>query len=81
MLSLIAFATHWGSKYGGINSFNTDFLTAFGNTYRNEVQVICIVSSATVDEIAQAKENHVTLVTDVTQSLSFATQHKPVELP
>lgn len=62
MRSLIAFATQWGSKYGGINSFNTDFLTAFGDTYHDEVQVICIVSSATVDEIAQAKENHVTLV-------------------
>jgi hypothetical protein len=62
MRSLIAFATQWGSKYGGINSFNTDFLTAFGDTYHDEVQVICIVSSATDDEIVQAAKNHVILV-------------------
>ncbi|MDD2863794.1 MAG: glycosyltransferase family 4 protein, partial [Methylococcales bacterium] len=62
MFSLITFATQWGSKYGGINSFNTDFLTAFGVNYHDSVQVICIVSSATDDEIRQAKENHVILV-------------------
>lgn len=62
MPSLIAFATHWGSKYGGINSFNTDFLTAFGNAYPNDVQVICMVIDANDDEIAQAKKNNVVLV-------------------
>lgn len=62
MPSLIAFATHWGSKYGGINSFNTDFLTAFGNAYPNNVQVICMVIDANDDEIAQAKKNNVVLV-------------------
>jgi hypothetical protein len=62
MRSLIAFATQWGSKYGGINSFNTDFLTAFGVAYHDEVKVICIVTSAKEDEIEQAQKNHVTLV-------------------
>jgi hypothetical protein len=48
MRSLIAFATQWGSKYGGINTFNTDFLSAFGIAYHSQVQVICIVSRATI---------------------------------
>ena len=63
MHSLIAFATQWGSKFGGINAFNTDFLSAFGIAYPRQIQVICIVSSATEAEIANAKNSNVALVT------------------
>ena len=63
MHSLIAFATQWGSKFGGINAFNTDFLSAFGIAYPTQLQVICIVSTATAAEIANAKNSNVTLVT------------------
>ncbi|OAI03591.1 tetratricopeptide repeat protein, partial [Methylomonas methanica] len=63
MHSLIAFATQWGSKFGGINAFNTDFLSAFGVAYPTQLKVICIVSSATEAEIADAKNANVTLVT------------------
>ncbi|MBD9357655.1 tetratricopeptide repeat protein [Methylomonas albis] len=63
MHSLIAFATQWGSKFGGINAFNTDFLSHFGVAYPTQLQVICIVSSATETEIADAKNDNVTLVT------------------
>jgi len=63
MHSLIAFATQWGSKFGGINAFNTDFLSAFGVAYPTQLQVICIVSSTTEAEIADAKNANVTLVT------------------
>ncbi|MDO9267631.1 MAG: tetratricopeptide repeat protein [Methylobacter sp.] len=62
MHSIIAFATHWGSKYGGINTFNTDFLSAFGVAYHSHVQVICMVTAANEKEIEQAKNTHVTLV-------------------
>lgn len=62
MYSLITFATQWGSKHGGINSFNTDFLEAFGIAYPNSVQVICIVGSATDDEIEKARNSYVTLL-------------------
>jgi hypothetical protein len=51
MYSLIAFATQWGSKYGGINSFNTDFLTAFGQYYHPQVQTVCLVTSMTEQEV------------------------------
>jgi tetratricopeptide (TPR) repeat protein/glycosyltransferase involved in cell wall biosynthesis len=62
MHTLVAFATGWGSKFGGINSFNTDFLSAFGVAYHHSVQVICIVASATPEEIEDAHNTHVWLV-------------------
>ena len=62
MYSLISFATQWGSKHGGINSFNADFLTAFGVAYHLSVQVICIVASATQEEIEDARNAHVILL-------------------
>ncbi|MBT9100014.1 tetratricopeptide repeat protein [Methylovulum psychrotolerans] len=62
MYSLIAFATQWGSKYGGINSFNTDFLTAFGQYYHPQVQTVCLVTSMTEQEVDEANKVNVTLV-------------------
>ena len=62
MHSLITFATQWGSKLGGINSFNTDFLEAFGAAYYNSIQVICIVAEATDAEIKKASNSHVILL-------------------
>ncbi|MBP8789289.1 MAG: tetratricopeptide repeat protein, partial [Azonexus sp.] len=63
MYSLIAFATQWGSKHGGINSFNADFVGAFGFAYSSAAQVICVVTSATPEEIEEARATGVTLVT------------------
>lgn len=62
MYSLIAFATNWGTKFGGINSFNVDFLKAFGFAYHLKAQIICIVSSCTPEEEEEAAKAHVALV-------------------
>lgn len=62
MHTLISFATQWGSKYGGINCFNTDFLSAFGVAYHLGAQIVCIVASATPEEIEEARNAHVSLV-------------------
>lgn len=62
MYTLITFATRWGSKYGGINSFNTDFLEAFGDAYCQHVRIICIASSASAQDIEKARNSHVTLL-------------------
>lgn len=62
MYTLISFATQWGSKYGGINSFNTDFLSALGAAYHLGIQVVCVVTSATSEEIEQARNTCVTLI-------------------
>ncbi len=41
--TLIALATAWGPKHGGINSFNRDLIRAFGNAFRETVRVICLI--------------------------------------
>lgn len=71
MHSLIAFATQWGSKYGGINTFNTDFLSAFGVAFHTDVQIICIVTEAEERVIEEAENTHVILV-----PLPYAPQDK-----
>jgi tetratricopeptide (TPR) repeat protein/glycosyltransferase involved in cell wall biosynthesis len=62
MYTLISFATGWGSKYGGINSFNTDFLSAFGVAYSHSAQVVCMVASATEEEKTTARNSSVSLI-------------------
>ncbi|MFA6056461.1 MAG: glycosyltransferase, partial [Thermodesulfovibrionales bacterium] len=62
MHSLITFATQWGSKHGGINSFNTDFSSAFGIAYHLSAQIICIVASTTPEEIEDARTAYVHLI-------------------
>ncbi|MBI4754059.1 MAG: glycosyltransferase [Betaproteobacteria bacterium] len=62
MFSLVAFATGWGTKFGGINSFNADFLEAFGRSFYPAVQVVCVVGEATPAEIDAAQTAHVTLL-------------------
>jgi tetratricopeptide (TPR) repeat protein/glycosyltransferase involved in cell wall biosynthesis len=62
MHTLISFATAWGSKHGGINSFNTDFLEHFFYAYSQQVQVICIVAQATPEDVTKAEKIGVTLI-------------------
>lgn len=62
MYTLVTFATHWGSKHGGVNSFNADFLCAFGIAYHLSAEVVCIVASDTPDETAEAAKAHVQLI-------------------
>ena len=64
--TLIAFASYWGSKYGGINAFNADFLAAmsiaFFDENRGKVNVVCVVNAAEQQDIDDAKNKQVTLV-------------------
>jgi glycosyltransferase involved in cell wall biosynthesis/tetratricopeptide (TPR) repeat protein len=60
--ALIAFATHWGTKYGGINSFNADFMSAFGVAFQHAVRSLCVVPCASPEEIESARSSHVELV-------------------
>ncbi len=62
IFSLITFASYWGSKYGGINAFNADFLEAMAHTYKGHVDVICVVNDASEEDIEAAKTKKVTLV-------------------
>ncbi len=62
MHTLISIATAWGSKHGGINSFNTDFLEAFALAYTGKTQVICIVVHASEEDHTEARKRGITLV-------------------
>jgi glycosyltransferase involved in cell wall biosynthesis/tetratricopeptide (TPR) repeat protein len=62
MYTLIAFATQWGSKHGGINSFNADFLTNFGAAYHHSAQIVCVVTDHTAEAAEEAAKSHVKLL-------------------
>lgn len=62
MYTLITLATQWGSKYGGINSFNADFLTAFGFAYHHSAQIVCVVAECSPEAKEEAAKAHVKLV-------------------
>src|SRR5581483_9417770 len=62
MYTLVTFATQWGTKHGGINSFNTDFLSAFGAAYNLSAQIVCIVSNDDPKASEDAARYHVRLV-------------------
>ncbi|WGG48571.1 tetratricopeptide repeat protein [Rugamonas sp. DEMB1] len=60
--TLISLSTSWGSKLGGINCFNFDFLMAFQAANYSFAQTVCVVLHASVAEIAQARNEAITLV-------------------
>ncbi len=54
--NLIAFATAWGPKYGGINAFNYDLLIAVAAAHWSWLQVVCVVAECTDEEIQTARD-------------------------
>jgi len=60
---LVAFATRWGSQFGGINSFNADLLSATAIAFKDKVRVICVVLYCNNAEIEAANRDGVTLLT------------------
>lgn len=59
---LVAFATHWGTQFGGINSFNSDLLTAVAAAFSNDVRTVCVVPNASKTEVDAAESEGVLLV-------------------
>ena len=59
---VIAFATAWGPKQGGINAFNTELLKSLGVSVERSFEVTCVVSEASSEEIAEAKRFSVELL-------------------
>jgi glycosyltransferase involved in cell wall biosynthesis len=53
--TLIALATGWGPRHGGINSFNYDFLKGFAAAFVY-IKVICIVKEASQAEVVEARQ-------------------------
>ena len=72
---LITFATRWGAQFGGINSFNADFLAAVAAKFYENTRVLCVVLAATDDDRAAAKHESVELI-----SLSIDQKDFPIAL-
>ena len=60
--TLIAFSTSWGTKFGGINSFNRDLLSAFAAVTCHQAQTICVVLDASQEDIDLAASEQVKLI-------------------
>jgi hypothetical protein len=59
--ALIVLATGWGPKHGGINSFNYDWVRAFGVAYGPQMNVLCVVPTACPEDRKEAKRSLVDL--------------------
>ncbi|AJQ29129.1 prenyltransferase/squalene oxidase repeat-containing protein [Pelosinus fermentans] len=57
---IILIADSWGTKLGGINSFNYDFCRALGLV--STPRIVCVVKEATPLDIAEANQSKVTLI-------------------
>jgi tetratricopeptide (TPR) repeat protein len=62
MKTLVSFATRWGPQFGGINSFNQDLLKAFAAAFSQHIQTFCIVLDASQNEIDDALNHQVNLI-------------------
>jgi hypothetical protein len=62
LYTLVTFASHWGSRFGGINAFNSDFLAAMGVAFYGKVEVICVVNTCDDAAVTAAKNSNVTLL-------------------
>jgi glycosyltransferase involved in cell wall biosynthesis len=60
--TLIAFATQWGTKFGGINCFNIDLVKAVASTFFDRVKSVCVVLEATSEQIEEALNDGVVLL-------------------
>lgn len=61
MKTIVFLASGWGAKHGGVNSFNFDLVFSIGSYLSEEVKPVCVVESASTDEIKYALEKGVTL--------------------
>lgn len=77
--TLIALATAWGPKYGGINAFNYDLLIAIAHAHWSWLRVICIVSESSENEIQLALDQHqIELINLELNGGSITKEHSPL---
>jgi glycosyltransferase involved in cell wall biosynthesis len=62
MLNVILLATAWGPRHGGINSFNRSFALGLKKQLGAEGRIICVVPSATDEELSEAAKHNVELL-------------------
>ena len=71
---LVALATAWGPRYGGINAFNVEWVRSLGIVARRDYQLVCVVPQADAADQEDARRHHVSLV-----SLANATPDLPAD--
>lgn len=74
--TLVAFATGWGPQFGGINSFNIDFLVALAVAFHQHAEIFCIVPSATAAQIEHASKHQIQCISlDLPNPSSLTPEH------
>ena len=59
---LVALATAWGPRHGGINAFNVEWLRSLGIAQRRDFRLACVVPDCDEADHADAERHHVTLI-------------------
>jgi glycosyltransferase involved in cell wall biosynthesis len=59
---LVALATAWGPRYGGINAFNVEWVKSLGIAAHRDYQLVCVIPQADDADLEDAQRHHVTLV-------------------
>ncbi len=59
---IVFFATAWGTRYGGINSFNFDICRALAKLVKGKYEVVCVVPCAKRKQLKEAQGEGVKLV-------------------
>ena len=59
---LVSIATAWGSKYGGIDSFNYDICRAIAQMLPDKYSVVCIVEEGNDHDASDARRSQVNLL-------------------
>lgn len=58
MDTVIVIADGWGSKFGGINSFNYSLCKAMGKKYGSQLNIICVVPNTSSKVCSKEKSKH-----------------------
>jgi hypothetical protein len=74
---IVVLATHWGSRHGGINSFNFDFMRSLGSVLQSHA-LICLVPAASREEVGEAHRSGVSLLSIGGQDERFETDSIPL---
>jgi hypothetical protein len=77
--TLVAFATAWGPKFGGINAFNMDLLQAIAAAHWQWLRVICVVAACDEADIQTAlTQDQVTLINLGLSTGAMGHEHVPL---
>jgi len=53
--TLVIFATHWGYRHGGINTFNIELARAIARLAVSAIDVVCVVPEASSQQLAMRR--------------------------